>query len=57
MSLDDGGSLKFTYDVSGSLTRRSARGGLRVTVAGTDPAGTANLGCDSGEVSWRAATG
>jgi hypothetical protein len=57
VQMDDGSSVTFTYDVSGSLKRRAMRGGLRVTVAGTDPAGAPNLSCDSGKVSWRAATG
>jgi hypothetical protein len=54
---DDGGRIAYAYDVAGTLSRRSIRGRLHVTVTGTDAAGATWLTCDSGAVDWRAATG
>lgn len=54
---DDGGALVYHYELAGSVARRSVKGGLHVTVTGTDAAGATNLTCDSGQVRWKAATG
>jgi hypothetical protein len=54
---DDGGTLAYGYKLAGSVARRSVRGSLRVTVTGTDAAGATTLSCDSGQVTWKAATG
>lgn len=54
---DDGGRLVYAYDLGGTVSRRSIKGTLHVTVAGTDAAGATDLTCDSGPIDWRAATG
>jgi hypothetical protein len=54
---DDGGTLAYHYELAGSVARRSVKGSLHVTVTGTDAAGATNLTCDSGRVTWKAATG
>jgi hypothetical protein len=54
---DDGGRIVLGFDVAGTLSSRTMRGTLRVTVTGTDAAGATNLTCDSGAIDWRAATG
>ncbi len=54
---DDGGTLAYHYELAGSVARRSVKGSLHVTVTATDAAGATNLTCDSGQVSWKAATG
>ncbi len=56
-TLDDGGSIAFAYALGGKVSKRTIRGDLQVTVTGTDAAGAPNLACDSGKLSWRAATG
>ena len=53
----DGGKLLYTMALAGKVTRRSATGTLRATIAGTDAAGATTLACDSGGVTWKAATG
>ena len=55
--MDDGGALAYHYELAGSVARRSVSGSLHVTVTGTDAAGATTLTCDSGQVSWKAATG
>lgn len=54
---DGGGTVTFAYDVSGTIGRRSMRGSLNVKATMTDAAGATTVTCDSGAVSWRAATG
>jgi hypothetical protein len=54
---DGGGRITFAYDVSGTVSRRSASGKLSVTVTNTDAAGATILTCDTGAVDWRASTG
>jgi hypothetical protein len=54
---DDGGTVAFAYELAGSVARRSVKGRLHVTVTGTDAAGATTLSCDSGNVTWKAATG
>jgi len=55
--LDGGGSRRFDYSLTGSLGRRAARGTLHVTVAETDAGGATTGSCDTGGVTWKAATG
>jgi hypothetical protein len=55
--MDGGGQMAFAYDVAGTVSRRSIRGTLRVTLKRADAAGTTDLTCDSGAIAWRAATG
>jgi hypothetical protein len=54
---DEGGRLVYGYDLGGTVSRRSIKGTLHVTVAGTDAAGATDLTCDSGAIDWRASTG
>jgi hypothetical protein len=54
---DDGGHVAFAYDVAGSVSRRSVKGTLKITVNGTDASGASTIACDSGAVDWRTSTG
>jgi hypothetical protein len=54
---DDGGRLVYAYDLGGTVSRRSIKGTLQVTVTGTDAAGATDMTCDSGAIDWRASTG
>jgi hypothetical protein len=51
-----GGKRHYDYDVGGRVTTSSAKGTLKVKVTETDAAGVAT-DCDSGGVTWKAATG
>jgi hypothetical protein len=53
----DGGKLRYTMELAGKVTRRSAHGTLQATITGTDAAGATTLSCDSGGVTWKTATG
>jgi hypothetical protein len=55
--LDDGGERKFAYDITGRVAKTRASGTVRANVTDTDAAGTVTSACDSGTVSWSAATG
>jgi hypothetical protein len=55
--LDDGSRQSFAYDIAGRLSKRTASGSLHVAFNQLDPAGAQTLSCDTGAVSWRAATG
>jgi hypothetical protein len=54
---DGGGKVVYAYDLAGTVSRKSIRGTLQVTVTGTDAAGATAMSCDSGSVSWSASTG
>jgi hypothetical protein len=54
---DGGGEGKVAYDITGRVARTRASGTFRVGLTETDPAGTITTACDSGTVSWSAATG
>ena len=56
-SLDDGSTRTFAYDVAGKVARSIARGSFSVTIDERDPAGAQTLSCDTGPVSWSAASG
>jgi hypothetical protein len=51
-----GAKRHFDYDIGGRVTMTSAKGTLKVKVTETDPAGVAT-NCDTGGVTWKAATG
>jgi hypothetical protein len=55
--LSDGGSVRSTYALAGRIARRAARGTLRIGVQWADAAGAATESCDSGALTWKAATG
>ena len=57
VKMDDGGSRKFDYTLTGRLSRRSGAGTFRAAVAGTDAGGATRETCDTGAVTWKAATG
>jgi hypothetical protein len=57
VKMNDGGSRKFDYSLTGHLSRRSGAGTFRASVAGTDAGGASRESCDSGAVRWKAATG
>ncbi|WP_157591996.1 hypothetical protein [Solirubrobacter soli] len=52
----DGTKVHWDYAVAGKVRRADAKGTLQVKVTTTDPAG-AVTSCDSGNVTWKAATG
>ena len=52
-----GGTQRYTMELAGKVTRRSASGTLRATITVTDAAGATTLSCDSGGVTWKTATG
>ncbi len=55
--LTEGGKRNFTYQIAGRVGKPSIKGTLQVKVTETDPAGAPVDGCDSGTVTWKAATG
>jgi hypothetical protein len=57
VKLNDGGALKFAYSLTGRLSRRSGAGTFRAAVTGTDAGGATTHTCDTGAVTWKAATG
>jgi hypothetical protein len=54
---DNGGKLTYAYALAGKVGRSTAKGSLQVTVTGTDAAGATTMTCDTGSVTWNAATG
>jgi hypothetical protein len=52
----DGSKVHYDYAIAGLLRKSNAKGALRVKVTETDPAGAVST-CDSGNVTWKAATG
>jgi hypothetical protein len=57
VKLGDGGARKFDYSLTGRLLRRSGAGTLRVAVTEKDAGGATTVMCDTGAVTWKAATG
>jgi hypothetical protein len=51
-----GSKVHYDYDVAGRVNKAAAKGTLQVKITETDPAGAATS-CDSGGVTWKAATG
>jgi hypothetical protein len=54
---DDGGKLTYSYDITGDFAGRSVSGRLHAGLVGTDAAGAQQFSCDSGAITWSAATG
>ena len=52
----DGSKVHYAYSIAGRVRRADAKGRLQVKVTNTDPAGAVTA-CDSGNVTWKAATG
>jgi hypothetical protein len=50
-------SSEYAYTLAGTISRRSAKGTLRVGLTDTDVHGAAMLSCDSGRIRWSAVTG
>ena len=50
-------TTRYTMELAGNVTRRSAGGTLRATITVTDVDGATTLTCDSGGATWQAATG
>src|SRR3954454_3063055 len=57
VKLADGGARRFDYSLKGRLSRRSGAGTFRVAVTEKDPGGATTATCDTGAVTWKAATG
>jgi hypothetical protein len=55
--MDGGGKRHFAYQLAGRVTSKAVKGTLRVTMADADPAGAQTLSCDSGGITFKAATG
>lgn len=55
--LDDGGSRKFDYAITGRLAKRAGSGQLRVTITEADAGGATTATCDTGLMRWKAITG
>ena len=53
---DAGSRFTLAYDLAGKLTSRGARGTLRVRITERDAAGATMVTCDTGGVTWKAAT-
>ncbi len=53
----DTGMVHFDYALAGRISRTSAKGTLQVKISETDASGAATDNCDSGGVTWKAATG
>jgi hypothetical protein len=55
--MDVGGSRHVDYSVLGRIIKTTAKGTLQVKVAETDAGGAVTDTCDTGGVTWKAATG
>jgi hypothetical protein len=55
--MSDGGKVQTSYALTGRVSRRSTSGTLHFGVTWLDPAGASTQSCDSGNVTWKAATG
>lgn len=53
---DAGGKVTYAYDFAGRLTSRDARGTFSVRATGRDVGGATTFSCDSGAITWKAAT-
>jgi hypothetical protein len=53
----DGGKAQTSYALAGRVSRRSASGTLHFGVTWLDAAGATTQSCDSGNLTWKAATG
>jgi hypothetical protein len=57
VAMDAGGKVHFDYALAGRVTKTTAKGTLQVKVSETDANGAATDSCDTGGVTWKAATG
>ncbi len=55
--MDAGGKRHYDYSITGRVTKKAAKGTLQVKISETDAAGATTDSCDSGGVTWSAATG
>jgi hypothetical protein len=55
--IDGGGKSLWQYRISGRVTQAKASGALQAKVSDTDAAGAATDSCDSGGLTWKAASG
>jgi hypothetical protein len=55
--MDAGGNRRYAYSITGRVTKAAAKGTLQVKVSETDANGATTDGCDTGGVTWKAATG
>ncbi len=51
-----GSNFTLAYDLAGRLTSRGARGTVRVQITERDAVGATVVACDTGGVTWKAAT-
>jgi hypothetical protein len=56
-NLPDGGKRHYAYQFKGRLTSKAVKGTLQVKVNETDAAGAPGAGCDTGGMTFKAATG
>jgi hypothetical protein len=56
-AMDAGGKRRFDAAIAGRVGRTSAKGTVQVKIAETDVNGVAADSCDTGAVTWKAATG
>ena len=55
--MDAGRKRHYDYSIAGHVTKTAAKGTLQVKVSETDADGAATDSCDTGGVTWKAATG
>ena len=55
--IDGGGKRQWDYQIAGRVTRKKAGGTLQAKVSDTDAAGAATDLCETGNLTWKAATG
>ena len=56
-AMDAGGKRRFDAAIAGRVGRTSAKGTVQVKISETDVNGAATDSCDTGAVTWKAATG
>ena len=54
---DAGGTMRHDVTLAGRMTKKAAKGTLQVKVSETDANGAATDNCDTGGITWKAATG
>ena len=57
VAMDAGGKLHFDYALAGRVTKKAVKGTLQVKVSETDANGAATDSCDTGGLTWKAASG
>jgi hypothetical protein len=56
LALEDGGKRAYDYTFTGKLSKTAGKGRLQLKIGETDAAGVAGSSCDSGAVTWKAAS-